>query len=185
MRIIAGKFKGKKLNTPSEKNTKIRPTLDRIKEPMFSILMPYLKNAKVLDLFAGTGSLGLEAISRGASFVHLNDINKEALGVISSNIQLTVGSKYARISRKEYQKCLKSLSSNNEKFDIIFLDPPYELGYEENCLKLISDYELLSSDGVIVLESDKIKSFPENVANFKQIDKRTYGRVTLRLYSWR
>ena len=84
MRIIAGKFKGKKLNTPSEKNTKIRPTLDRIKEPLFSILMPYLKDANVLDLFAGTGSLGLEAISRGASFVHLNDINKEALGVISS-----------------------------------------------------------------------------------------------------
>ena len=108
MRIIAGKNKAKRLISP--KTNKIRPTLDRVKEPLFSILMPYIQNANVLDLFAGTGALGIEAISRGATFAWFNDINKEATYLISSNLTLTGAQNCAKITRKEYDKCLIFIS---------------------------------------------------------------------------
>lgn len=180
MRIIAGKFKGRKLVEFEVDST--RPTLDRIKEPMFSILMPYLSDAKVLDLFSGTGNLALEAISRGASFAWLNDMNKRALKVISSNVRLTQCEKCVRITGKDYEKCLKQLHEEGMVFDVIFLDPPYECKYEEKMLKLIADYGILDDSGVIVLESDKRKDVEENIQGLKLKDKRTYGRVVIRLY---
>ena len=180
MRIIAGKFKGRKLVEFEVDST--RPTLDRIKEPMFSILMPYLENAKVLDLFSGTGNLALEAISRGASFAWLNDMNKRALKVISSNVRLTQCEKCVRITGKDYEKCLKQLHEEGMVFDVVFLDPPYECKYEEKMLKLIADYGILDDSGVIVLESDKRKNVEENIQGLRLKDKRTYGRVVIRLY---
>ena len=180
MRIIAGKFKGRKLVEFEVDST--RPTLDRIKEPMFSILMPYLEGAKVLDLFSGTGNLALEAISRGASFAWLNDMNKRALKVISSNVRLTQCEKCVRITGKDYEKCLKQLHEEGMVFDVIFLDPPYECKYEEKMLKLIADYGILDDSGVIVLESDKRKEVVESIQGLNLKDKRTYGRVVIRLY---
>ena len=180
MRIIAGKFKGRKLVEFEVDST--RPTLDRIKEPMFSILMPYLEDAKVLDLFSGTGNLALEAISRGASFAWLNDMNKRALKVISSNVRLTQCEKCVRITGKDYEKCLKQIHEEGMVFDVVFLDPPYECKYEEKMLKLIADFGILDKSGVIVLESDKRKDVEENIQGLKLKDKRTYGRVVIRLY---
>ena len=180
MRIIAGKFKGRKLQEFNISTT--RPTLDRIKEPLFSILMPYMDNAKVLDLFSGTGNLGIEAISRGASFAWLNDINKNALKVISANVRLTGSGNCVKITGKEYEKCLKQIRENNTSFDIIFLDPPYECDFEIKVLNKIVEYNILNKDGIIVLESDKRKDIDENVPGLKLKDKRTYGRVIIRMY---
>lgn len=180
MRIIAGKWKSKVLNSP--KTEKTRPTLDRVKEALFSMLLPYLNDAVVLDLFSGTGNLGIEALSRGASFAYLNDVNYEAVKVIYSNVQLTNYENYVKITKKDYEKCLKGLINDNVKLDIIFLDPPYEAKVEEKALSLISNSNLIHNDTVIVLESDKEKIFNENVDGLCLVDKRTYGRVMLRTY---
>ncbi len=180
MRVIAGKWKSKILNSP--KTNKTRPTLDRIKEALFSIITPYIKDAVVLDLFAGTGNLGIEALSRGAKFVYFNDVNYEAVKVIYSNVQLTNYENYVKITKKDYDKCLKSLIDENVQFDIIFLDPPYESKIEEKCLNTISDSTLIHEDTIIILESDKEKIFNENIDGLCLIDKRTYGRVMLRIY---
>lgn len=183
MRIITGKNKGKKLMAPKEGDMSIRPTLDRVKEPLFSILRPYIVGARVLDLFAGTGNLGLEAISQGAAFAVLNDKSKDALRIISANVGLTQTHKCVKISGKEYNKCLKNLEG--ETFDIIFIDPPYATNYEEDALNRIVEGKLLSSDGIIVLESDKRKEINEQIYGLELVDKRNYGRVTVRLYRWR
>ncbi|MDD2628311.1 MAG: 16S rRNA (guanine(966)-N(2))-methyltransferase RsmD [Clostridia bacterium] len=180
MRIIAGRWKSKELVSP--KTTKIRPTLDRIKEALFSIIMPYIENAEVLDLFAGTGNLGIEALSRGASFVHFNDIDPEAIKTIYTNVQLTNYQNYAKITKKDYEKCLKSLKKENKSFDIIFVDPPYNKNEIEKCLKNIENYKVLKADGIIILETDRDKFFEETIEGLKLVNKRTYGRVMLRLY---
>ncbi len=180
MRIIAGRWKAKELVSP--KTIKIRPTLDRIKEALFSIIMPYIENAEVLDLFAGTGNLGIEALSRGADFVHFNDINQEAIKTIYTNVQLTNYQNYAKITRKDYKKCLKSLKEENKQFDIVFVDPPYNKKEIEECLKNIENYNVLKEDGLIVLETDRDKVFEETIEGLKLVNKRTYGRVMLRLY---
>ena len=180
MRIIAGRWKGKILNSP--KTEKTRPTLDRVKEALFSMLFSYLKGAVVLDLFSGTGNLGIEALSRGAKFVYFNDVNQDAIKVIYSNVQLTNYENCAKITKKDYEKCLKSLNEENVSFDMIFLDPPYETKVEEKCLSILSNSNLLHEDTVIILESDKEKKFNEIIDGLELVDKRTYGRVMLRIY---
>lgn len=182
MRIIAGKWKGKQILSP--KTEKIRPTLDRVKESIFSVIDGYIGEAKVLDLFGGTGNLGIEALSRGAKEVYFNDINKEALNLIYNNIRLTQFESCVRISRKEYDKCIRSFENMEDKFDIIFLDPPYASKYEEDALNLIVKFNILKEDGIIVLETDKRKIFNENIKGLVLKDKRTYGRVMIRLYIW-
>ena len=180
MRIIAGKFRGRKLNEFNVETT--RPTLDRIKEPLFSILMPYMNDAKVLDLFSGTGNLAIEAISRGASFAWLNDISRNALKVILGNVRLTGCENCVKITGKEYEKCLKQIHAEQEKFDVIFLDPPYACDYEKKVLSLIVEYDILNKDGIIVLESDKRKDIEDNIPGLNLKDERTYGRVIIRFY---
>lgn len=182
MRIITGKFKAKRLVAPKDTDTSIRPTLDRVKEPLFSMIRPYVSGARVLDLFAGTGNLGLEAISEGASFAVLNDKSKTALNIISTNVRLTGTGSCVKISAKEYDKCLKSLMGDT--FDIIFLDPPYATDYEQDALNKIVEFSLLAKAGIIVLESDKRKEINEEIDGLKMSEKRTYGRVTLRVYKW-
>ena len=180
MRIIAGKYRGRKLQEFNVETT--RPTLDRIKEPLFSILMPYMEDARVLDLFSGTGNLGIEAVSRGAKFCWLNDINKSALKVIISNVRLTGCENCVKITGKEYEKCLKQIHNEGEKFDVIFLDPPYNANYEVKVLNLIVEYDILDKGGIIILESDKRKQIDENIPGLKLKDERTYGRVIIRFY---
>jgi 16S rRNA (guanine(966)-N(2))-methyltransferase RsmD len=180
MRIIAGKFRGRKLNEFNVEST--RPTLDRIKEPLFSILMPHLENAQVLDLFSGTANLALEAISRGARFAWINDINRQALKVIIGNVRLTGTDNCVKITGKDYAKCLKQIHTEGIKFDVIFLDPPYACDYEAKVLNLIVEYDILNKDGIIVLESDKRKTLNEDIPGLNLKDERTYGRVIIRLY---
>jgi len=180
MRIIAGKFRGRKLQEFDVEST--RPTLDRIKEPLFSILAPYMEGARVLDLFSGTGNLALESISRGAKFAWANDINKNALKVIIGNVRLTGTENCVKITGKDYAKCLKQINAEGEKFDIIFLDPPYAIKYESKILELIVEYDILNKGGIIVLESDKRKEININIPELNLKDERTYGRVIIRFY---
>jgi 16S rRNA (guanine(966)-N(2))-methyltransferase RsmD len=190
MRIIAGKFKGKRLESP--KTEKTRPTLDRVKEALFSIITPYIENAQVLDLFSGTGNLGIEALSRGAAFAYLNDIQNESISTILKNVTLTNTKKCVKITKKDYTKCLKQFIENDTYFDIIFLDPPYESNHALNTLKIISESvdKILSKDGIIIYELDKSQMKKDsdaykNYENIECFDERIYGRVLLRMYRWR
>ncbi len=189
MRIIAGKYKGKRLESP--KTEKTRPTLDRVKEALFSIITPYLENSRVLDLFSGTGNLGIEAISRGSLYAHLNDIENYSISTILSNVSLTNTKKYVKITKKDYIKCLKQFESQDEIFDIIFLDPPYMTDYAKNSLEYISNCKkILSKDGIIIYETDKeLMKKNSNIhlefENLECFDERIYGRVLLKLYRWR
>lgn len=189
MRIISGKLKAKKINGPKNINT--RPTLDRVKEALFSIISPYIANADILDLFGGTGNLAIESISRGAKFALINDVDNISISTIIANIELTNLSKYVKISKKDYIKCLNNIVKNDMKFDVIFLDPPYDSKYGINSLKYISDSKdkILKDDGIIVYETDKnfiLKM--QNLDSFENlicIDERNYGNVVLKLYKWR
>lgn len=195
MRIIAGRAKAKRLVSP--KTEKTRPTLDRVKEAMFSIINNYIKDADVLDLFGGTGNLALESISRGAKFAWINDKDSFSISTILSNAKLTNSLDCVKITKKDYAKCLNQIAKENMLFDVIFLDPPYDSNLAIDTLDKISESEnlYLKEDGIIIYETDKnflLKLEKNNKAeilnsfkNLQCIDERAYGNVVLKLYKWR
>lgn len=177
MRIIGGEARGTKLSTLEGFET--RPTLDRIKESLFNILQDKFYDAKVLDLFAGSGALGLETISRGAKEAILCDNSYNAIQIIKENANKTHLEKKVRILKNDYKKSLDILKG--EKFDIIFLDPPYESEFDIIALNVIIENEMLSSEGVIILETDHAQE-KETILKKMRInvyDLRNYGRVSL------
>ena len=136
MRVISGSARGLKLVSPE--GIKTRPTLDRVKEALFSMLYPYLSGALILDLFAGSGALGIEALSRGADKSYFIDNSGEAISCIKSNIS---AAKFAEASVVIKTDAIEFLKNCNQKFDIIFLDPPYANGLYENAINLIYSRE--------------------------------------------
>ncbi len=172
MRVVAGIAKGHKLKTLDSND--VRPTLDRVKESVFSILYPYLENAKVLDLFAGSGSLGIEAISRGAALCHFVDVSKKSYDCVIENLKHTKLEGYAVTHLKSAESFL---ASNTERFDIIFLDPPYSKGIEDNVFPHLS--KILEDDGVILLETEES---PGEYEGFKSVRRAKYGRVFVTVY---
>lgn len=177
MRIIAGKARGTKLYTLDGKNT--RPTLDRIKESLFNIIQGSLPDAVVLDLFSGSGALALESLSRGAKKAIMCDNNYEAIEIIKKNVLKTHFENNTEIVFKNYQQAINIIK---EKVDIVFIDPPYEKNIAVNAIKEMLDKEILSEDGLIVLETDQLQRELEQLENIKNIkikDLREYGRVKL------
>lgn len=176
MRVISGCAKGTKLETLDGLNT--RPTLDRVKEPLFSIIQGYIYDAEVLDLFSGSGALAIESVSRGAKNAVACDNSKNAIQIIKKNIQKTHMTEKINVVNKDYKKALEELSYR--KFDIIFLDPPYKTGYGINAVKIIIENDMLKEDGIIVFETDRENEYIKELDEFvKVIDLRIYGRVKL------
>ena len=178
MRIISATARGTKLYTLEGTNT--RPTLDRIKEPLFSIIQNRIKDAIVLDLFSGSGALGLESLSRGAKKAFLCDNSYKAIEIIKQNAQKTHLEEKSKIIYKDYKKCLDSI---DEKCDLIFIDPPYELNIAVNALKIILEKDLLTKYGLIILETDdekrEIEQIKKQEVDINISDLRIYGRVKL------
>ena len=176
MRVISGSARGTKLNSIDSLST--RPTLDRVKEPLFSIIQSYIQDAEVLDLFAGSGALGIEALSRGAKRCVFCDKSHSSIKMLNQNLQKTKLESKAIVYTEDYKKCLKSLDS---KFDIIFIDPPYKFNIGVDAIKMIVENNIFAKDGIIILETDEkerdIKEL-ENT-NLEVSDVRKYGRVTL------
>lgn len=167
MRVTAGKYKGRVLE--ENKFEHIRPTADMVKQAIFNKINFDLQGAKVLDLFCGTGALGIEAISRGASEVVFADKDARSISLTIKNLNklgLT-----ARVLNATYQNAIKRLSG--EKFDIIILDPPYKSGLYEDCVKLIYQSDLLSENGIIVCEQNKEDEF--DFLPFETTDIKVYG----------
>ena len=172
MRVIAGSMRGIKLSAPDGLNT--RPTLDRVKEAVFSMLMPYLCDAVVLDLFAGSGAMGIEALSRGSSKAVFVDSDKSAVSCIRNNLRTCRAEERANVN---YTDAFTFLSECNEKFDIIFLDPPYFNNVYSSVLEEICKRDILSPDGIIVVEWDFDCGFINDRTEFTVLKEKKYGRV--------
>ena len=154
MRVISGIARGTKLYTLNGMET--RPTLDRIKESLFNIINLKIKDTEILDLFSGSGALAIEALSRGASYAVLCDFSKNAIEIIKKNIEKTKLNEKSKIIKLDYEKCLEKLSQSKNKFDVIFLDPPYNTNYIYIATKKILEYNLLKKDGIIIAETDDL-----------------------------
>ena len=180
MRIVSGSMRGTKLYTLDGMDV-TRPTLDRVKESLFNILNFKIKESIVLDLFAGSGALGLEAISRGAEKTYFCDSSFEDIKIINKNIEKTRCKDKTVVIQKDYKKALEKFEKDALKFDIIFLDPPYKTDYTKESIKLILEKNLLNDDGIIIIETDIEKEVLEKIRNFSVdiYDVRKYGRVSL------
>ena len=152
MRIIAGKARGTKLYTLEGENT--RPTLDRVKESLFNIIQSEIPGSIFLDLFSGSGAIGLEAVSRGAKKAILCDTSKEACAIIKKNIEKTHTSENVELYQADFKEVLTNRSG--DKFDIIYLDPPYKTNFAIEAIKIILDKELLKESASIIIETTKI-----------------------------
>ena len=177
MRVISGKAKGVVLKTPEGMLT--RPTADRVKEALFSILQFDLPGTKVLDLFGGTGQLGIEAISRGAKCAVFVDAADAPCRLIKENLRRAKMEGEGRVVRADY---LQFLSQCRETFDIIFLDPPYAEVFLENAIKKISEIDILQSGGIIVAERPAEKSLNLEICGFTRSKDYKYGKTLLTLY---
>ncbi len=179
MRVISGKARGKKLISPETKKT--RPTLDRVKEAMFNKIQFLVKDATCLDLFSGTGALGIEALSRGARKVFFCDNDKNAIRIIKKNIEVTKNLENATILNKDYNLALDELIFKNIIFDIIFLDPPYKTNLAALAMQKIIMSNMLTEDGIIIIETDDIKKKEDflKIDNLQIFDERKYGSVWL------
>lgn len=168
MKVISGKYKGRKIEGFDIEGT--RPTMDRVKESLFATIQNYVKESVVLDLFSGSGNLGIEALSEGASYAYLVDKNIKCIKTINKNIN-NMGIENVKVLNMDYKLALKQI---NKKLDLIFLDPPYKTSLIEDSLKLIDEYDLLSDDGLIVCESDDVdKIIYSN--KYESIKEKRYG----------
>lgn len=172
MRVISGKFKG--MNLVPFKGEEIRPTADRVKESLFNILSPNIAGARALDLFCGSGSLGIECLSRGAKSVHFNDISKDSLAVLKKNLSRIRDCSYI-VTNYDYALCL----SKTDKFDLIFIDPPYASEAGVRALELIAGGHM-AEGGVAVYERDR--SFEGEVQGLEKFDERKYGKIYLAFF---
>ncbi len=178
MRIIAGCAKKRLLKAPS--GWKGRPTADRVKESLFNIIGNLVDHSVFLDIFAGTGSIGIEALSRGAQKAVFVESNNRAWKAIIKNLEDAKLIDNAEIIVKDANIALTQLKA--EKFDIIFLDPPYDQGFEVPILTKIIELELLSEKGIIVVESSKRQELPVSIGEYVQYKQRKYGDTLLTFF---
>ena len=175
MRVITGSARGRKLKTPEGRD--IRPTTDNVKESLFNILQFDIEGRRVLDLFAGTGQLGIEALSRGAGSAVFVDADREALRIVRENLR-TCG-----LSGELRQQDALSFLREGVVFDLIFVDPPYDAGLYEPVLETIKSVDNLSDGGIIICEARREQALPDMAAPYRKRKDYRYGRVKLAVYT--
>ena len=175
MRVITGSARGRKLKTPE--NYDIRPTTDNVKESVFNIIQFDIEGRRVLDLFAGTGQLGIECLSRGAASAVFVDQSREAVKIVKDNL------KACGLTGTVVQADAMSFLRTCGKFDIIFVDPPYDSDLYESVLNTVNSIDILSDGGIIICESRRERALPEMTAPYKKRREYTYGKVKLCIYT--
>lgn len=183
MRVISGEVRGRKL--ASFKGKKIRPASDKVRGAIFNILVSTFEGYKILDLFAGTGALGIEALSRGAKKVVFVENSPFALKILQKNIMLCKYEERSEIIKTSVERALKHLAKRSEQFDYIFLDPPYEKGMVEKILKMLSQLKILKEDGTIILKHSGRELPLEEYGNLTLLKQRKYGSEFVSFFSLR
>ncbi len=177
MRIVAGDFKGRKLETPMD--NRVRPTSEKAKEGLFSTIAGNLEDAVCVDLFAGTGNLGLEALSRGAARCYFGDNARASIELVKKNVALCKAQDWSVVYFGDYEQVLQKI---REPIDIFFLDPPYKKGLYESCFERIKELDLLAHEGIIVAEHSTADTFPEEISGFIKLKEKKYGTITISIY---
>lgn len=179
MKIISGTLKGRNIEGYNIEGT--RPTMDRVKESLFGMIQDYIKDSTVLDLFAGSGNLGVEAISNGAKIAYFIDNNPEVIKVLNKNIaNLDIQSK-SRVILSDWKKALNTFATQNIKFDLIFIDPPYAYDVYEKILNKVSTLNILSDNGLIIMEHSNLH-LPTTYENLTLYKERNYGNKSINIY---
>ena len=180
MRVIAGKYKSRQLK--SVKSNLTRPTTDRNKENLFNIIGPYFDGGAVLDLFAGSGGLGIEALSRGYEHLYSVDNQYAAFQVIKENFTMLKLAN-AHVYKLDYRKALKRFANEKLKFDLILLDPPYKGQRINEIIEFIHENELLAIDGIIMAECLKEDELHESIGDIHQVKREIYGITAITIYN--
>ncbi len=181
MRIIAGTAKNKRIKC--RKGTDTRPTLDRVKEALFSKIQPYIEDSRILDLFSGTGNIALEAVSRGAKKAVMIEKDQEALRVIIENVNSLGFEDKCRAYKNEVFRAVEILGRKREKFDIIFMDPPYKENLCAEVLKAIEKNGIMAENGMIICEHHLSERLDQEIGEYKKVDEKSYGKKTLTFYT--
>ena len=171
MRVISGQCRGRKLLEPAGND--VRPTTDQVKEAMFNIIQFDLEGRRVLDLFAGTGQLGIEALSRGARECVFVDASRDSLRLVRENLRR------CGLSARTEQCDAAAFLRRGEKFDLIFLDPPYDSSLAAEALETVKSFDILSKGGIIVVESRRESVLPELGPEFGDVRTYRYGKIKL------
>ncbi|RAP76305.1 16S rRNA (guanine(966)-N(2))-methyltransferase RsmD [Paenibacillus montanisoli] len=182
MRVIAGTAKGRTLKAVPGKNT--RPTTDKVKEAIFSMIGPFFDGGLVLDLFAGTGGLGIESLSRGMERAVFVDLDGGSIEVIKSNVQAAGVSEQAEIYRTEAARAIKALAKRGLRFKLVFLDPPYRMKEMDGLMEELAERGLLEEHATIVVEHDAEHAYPETLRAFNQIKRSQYGDTAVTIYRY-
>ncbi len=180
MRITAGELKNRKIKSREGRET--RPTLERIKEAIFSIIGDKVEKAVFLDLYSGTGNIAIEALSRGAARAVMIEQDKDALRIIIENLNNLGLDRRARAYKNDVFRALEILGRKNEKFDIIFLDPPYKENITTDTIKKLSEIGLLEKDGIIISEHSVYEKLDNKIDNFVKYDERDYNKKIVSFY---
>ena len=175
MRVITGTARGRRLKTPD--NYDIRPTTDNVKESVFNIIQFDIEGRQVLDLFAGTGQLGIECLSRGAAGAVFVDRDRDAVRIVKDNLK-TCGMKATVLQEDSI-----SFLNHCGKFDVIFIDPPYDSNLYESALKIINLVDILSEGGIIICEARREKVLPEMTEPYRKRTEYNYGKVKIWIYT--
>lgn len=181
MRIISGTSKGRKLLTP--KSLSLRPTSDRVKESIFNILKRELKGKRVLDLFAGTGNLGMEALSRGAKKTIFVERGRQALRLIQKNLIQLGLQESSEILPKEVQRAIGILHQRGESFDLIFMDPPYGKGLIQTTLTKLNSHPIVHKDSILVIEHTRREPLPDPLTGWNLLRQQRVGDTLLSFLS--
>lgn len=179
MKVISGFLKGRNISGYDIEGT--RPTQDRVKESLMASIQNYIKNATVLDLFAGSGQLGIETISNGAKVCYFIDNNQEVIKVLKDNIKKLNINNYSKIFLSDWKKMLNEFAKTNQKFDLIFVDPPYDYDVYEKVIKKVNELNLLNDNGLLVLEYSNNK-FQDKYDKLELIKEKKYGYKFIRIY---
>lgn len=182
MRVISGSARGRHLKAVPGNGT--RPTTDKVKEALFSMIGPFFEGGNVLDLFAGTGGLGIESLSRGMEHAVFIDLESKSIATIHDNLQVTKFSDQAEVYKNDAKRALKVLSKREMKFQLVFLDPPYRLKYGDELMEQMAELELLTDEATIVLEHDAGYTYPDHFGHFQMWRKAEYGEAAISIYSY-
>jgi len=180
VRIITGRYKGAILRTV--RGDSVRPTQDRVREALFSILGDKVVGAAVLDLYAGSGGLGLEALSRGAMSSTFVERNRSVASILQENID-RIGAQNCRVFTAPVDRALPRLAADGIRFDIVFMDPPYGKGLVPTTLQRLGHHKLLNSQGRVIAEHEYRNTLPTEVPPFYRIDTRRYGDTSFTIYT--